>query len=142
MKKLKFIILVICLFFNATCYASNIVVTINDIPIEFDVPPIIQNNRTLVPMRKIFEELGCEVEWLSETQTIIATQNNKIIALQINKNKIIINDISTGITKLIELDTAPILHNNKTLVPVRAISETLGYNVDWNNQTRTVIITK
>lgn len=93
-------------------------------------------------MRKIFEELGCEVEWLSESQTVIATHNSKIIALQIGANKVISNDIETGMTDVIETDIAPILHNNKTMVPVRVISETLGYKVDWNGQTQTVIITK
>ena len=142
MKRLILLILTICCSFGITCYASDITVTINSIPVEFDVPPIIKNERTLVPMRKIFEELGCEVEWLSESQTVIATHNSKIIALQIDKNKIITSDIETGKSEVLEIDTAPILYENKTLVPVRVISETLGYNVDWNNQSRTVIITK
>ncbi len=140
MKRLVLLILAICCFFGINSYASDITVTINDVPVEFDVQPIIQNDRTLVPMRKIFEELGCEIEWLSETKTVIATNNNKIIALQINKSKVIVSDIETGKSEVIEIDTSPILYQDRTLVPVRVISETFGYKVDWDNQSRTVII--
>ena len=141
MKHFKAILLIICLSFNVTCYASDIKVNIDNTNIIFDVPPIIQNNRTLVPMRKIFEELGCEIEWLAESKTVIATQNSKIIALQIDKSKIISTDIETGITDITEIDTAPIIYNNRTLVPVRVISESLGYAVEWNSEEQTVIIT-
>ena len=130
-----------CISFNTTCYASDIKVEVDNKSIIFDVSPIIQNNRTLVPMRKIFEELGCDVEWLPESQTVIATKNSKVMALQIGKNIIILNDIETGKTKVTEIDTTPILYNNRTLIPVRVISECLGYSVDWNNNTQTVIIT-
>lgn len=56
-------------------------------------------------MRKIFEELGCDVDWLADTRTVIATQNSKIIALQIDQSKIISTDIETGITEITEIDT-------------------------------------
>ena len=89
----------------------------------------------------IAAELGCDVEWLPESQTVIATKNSKVMALQIGKNIIILNDIETGKTKVTEIDTTPILYNNRTLIPVRVISECLGYSVDWNNNTQKVIIT-
>ena len=126
--------------FCSLCYAEGIDVIINETVVDFDVPPIIENNRTLVPMRKIFEGLGCDVEWLAESQTIIATKNSKIMALQIGKNKIISNYIETGETSVTEIDTAPIIYNNRTLVPVRVISESLGCTVNWDGKTQTVII--
>ena len=140
MKKLTFIFLVICFVFNSTVFASGISVEIDSKNIDFDVPPIIENNRTLVPMRKIFEELGCDVEWLSDSQTVIATKNSKIIALQIGKNKIIATDIEMGENTITEIDTAPIIHNGRTLVPVRVISEALGCSVEWDSESQTVII--
>ena len=140
MKKLTFIFLIICLVFNSTVFASGTSVEIDSKNIEFDVSPIIENSRTLVPMRKIFEELGCEVEWLSESQTVIVTKNSKIIALQIGKNKIISTDIETGENVVTEIDTAPQIHNGRTLVPVRVISESLGCNVEWDGESQTVII--
>lgn len=135
----------ICLIANLmlciTCYASGINVCINGTNVNFDTPPIIHNDRTLVPMRKIFEEFGFQVEWLSETQTIIVTQNSRIIALQIGKSKIIYTDIKTNMTSIIQSDTPPIIYNNRTLIPIRVISEALGYTVEWNGEDQSVIIT-
>ena len=141
MKKFKIFLLIICVLFSMTCYASDIDVQINNKSILFDVLPIIQNNRTLVPMRKIFEELGCDVEWLAESQTIIATKNSKVIALQIGKNAIVISDIELQKSFVIEIDVAPVIYYDRTLVPIRVISECLGHSVDWDNETNTVIIT-
>lgn len=137
---LKKLIVIFCLTANTTCFASDITVLIDNVNIEFDVPPIIMNDRTMVPMRKIFEELGCTVEWLNDTQTVIATQNSKLIALQIGKNKIICMDMETGLSEIYEIDVAPIIHNDRTLVPIRIISESLGYSVVWNGQEQKIII--
>lgn len=140
MGKLKILFLVIAVMLPPICYASDISVRIDNKNIEFDVPPIIENNRTLVPMRKIFEELGCDVEWLAESKTVIATKNSRIIALQIGKNKIISTDVETGESVVTEIDISPIIYNNRTLVPVRVISECLGYNVEWKSDEKTVLI--
>ncbi len=119
---------------------KGIDVKIDDKKIDFDVQPIIQDNRTLVPMRKIFEELGCEVEWLEDTKTVIATKDSKIISLQIGNEKIILKDVETGETTVKEIDTVPVIMNNRTLVPLRAISESLENTVDWDDENRTVLI--
>lgn len=140
MKKINLSLLVFFLFFSLTCHAEGIKVTIDNSYVDFDVPPIIENGRTLVPMRKIFEELGCDVEWLAETRTVIATKNSKIIALQIEKNIIVLNDIETGKNEVKTIDTAPVIYNNRTLVPVRVISESLGCEVEWNGEEQKVMI--
>ena len=131
--------MVLCCSINI-CHASEITVKINDNTVNFDVAPIIINERTMVPMRAIFEELGCDVEWLAQSQTVIATQNSKIIALQIGSNKIISTDVETNQTTVYESDIAPIIQDERTLIPVRTISEILGYKVDWQSQTQEVII--
>ena len=140
MKRVLSFILMLFAMVGSVCHAEGIGVVIDDEIINFDVSPIIENGRTLVPMRKIFEELGCEVEWLSESRTVIATKNSKIIALQIGKNKIISTDIETGVSTVTETDTAPKIHNGRTLVPVRVISESLGCIVEWDGENQTVII--
>lgn len=134
MKCFKHLLVICTLMFSVTCYASDISVMIDSRIIEFDVQSIILNERTLVPMRKIFEELGCSIEWLAETQTVLATKNSKIMALQVGKNKIISTDIETGITEVKEIDISPIIYNDRTLIPVRAISELLGYTVEWDSE--------
>jgi len=140
MKYLKFVLLIICLTFSLPCYASGLSVRIDNSNIGFDIPPIMHNDRVLVPMRKIFEELDCTVEWLGKTQTVVATKNNTIIALQVGKNKIISTDIETGITEVKEIDIAPVIYENITMVPARVISEALGYAVEWSGEEQTVHI--
>jgi len=139
MRKLS-IFIVFLLILTTVCFASDIRVSIDNNYIDFDVAPVMENDRVLVPIRKIFEELGCEIEWLEETETVIAAKNNLLISLQIGKNKIILNDIEAKTSKVAEIDTAPIIKENRTLVPVRVISESLGYFVNWNESEQTVVI--
>lgn len=139
-RRKSIVFILVCLLISTSCFATEIGVVLDNKNIEFDVQPILQNDRVLVPMRKIFEELGCSVEWLGDSQTVIATQNSKIIALRVGVNKIICSNIETGTTEMKRIDVAPILQNGRTLVPVRFISETLNYFVDWEAKTNTVII--
>ena len=105
---------------------------------EFDVNPVIENSRTLVPFRKIFEALDCAVSYTKENgaQVVTANRGNKWITLEIGKNEITVD----GETK--KLDVAPKIVNGRTLVPLRAISEGLDCTVDWSADTKTVDIQK
>ena len=114
---------------------ENVRVVLNGEELTFDVPPQIIDNRTMVPMRAIFEALGADVEWDGDTRTVTATQNDTIIIMQINNVVISVNDED------ITLDVPPLLVDNRTLVPVRAVAEGLNADVDWDGETRTVIIT-
>lgn len=113
---------------------TNISVTLNGNYLYFDQPPIMRNDRTLVPMRAIFESLGAEVSWNNNTETVTAVKGNIILKLTIGEKAIYKNG------KKISLYVEPILLNDRTLVPVRAISESIGANVSWNESTNTVII--
>ena len=127
------------IFLSVKAFAID--VNIDGKYIEFDTQqPIIENGRTLVPMRKIFEELGCEVEWLNKTQTIVATKNSKLIVLQINNQMMFVEDIESKQYQTIELEVSPKLLNNRTLMPIRAISEVLDYTVSWDEENKTVAI--
>lgn len=98
--------------------------------------PIITDGRTLVPMRTIFEALGADVEWIDEdgVQSIVATTEDTTINMTINSDKFYVN----GEEKM--LDVPAQLINDKTLVPIRAISESLGCYVGWDEDAKTVII--
>lgn len=105
------------------------------------VEPQIINNRTMVPFRKIFNSLGVSddnITWIGETRTVIAKKDNIEIELQIDNNqaKKKVDDEITTIT----LDSAPIIMDNRTMVPVRFIAESMQKLVGWDNQNRTVII--
>ena len=110
-------------------------VKLNGTTLSFDVPPIIESDRTLVPLRAIFEALGASVSWSEETQTVTAVKNNTTLSLQIG------SDTLTKNNEPIPLDVPARLINNRTMIPARAISEALGATVDWDEETNTVIIT-
>lgn len=113
---------------------NNIKVVIDGKQIAFDVPPQAINNRTMVPLRAIFEALGATVDWNGDTQTITSTKGNTTIKLAIDSLAMIVNE------DIILLDTPPCAVNGRTLVPVRAISEAFGTTVDWDANTNSVLI--
>ena len=114
---------------------DDITVYVNDVRLQFDQPPIIENGRTLVPMRAIFEVLGCTVDWYAPTQTIFAvTEYGEVITLSIGDNLMTVKHDE------VYLDVPPKLVNGRTLVPVRAISEALGAEVSWHGPSSSVFI--
>ncbi len=95
---------------------------------------------------KIFEEIGALVKWDGETQTVSARKSSKTITMtigsadmQIDKGKT--DDAGNPIIETVTLDVASQVLDGRTLVPARAISEAFGLNVDWNKDSKTVIIT-
>lgn len=123
---------------------DSIKVLVNDQVIDFTdengnvVEPKIINSRTMVPMRKIFEVFGANVEWEETTQTITATTENKTLVLQINNQEATVKSGDTE--EKIMLDSAPVIYDSRTLVPVRFIAESLELHVGWVPETRTVVI--
>ena len=111
-----------------------ITVKINDTAVTFDQPPIIYNDRTLVPLRAIFEALGATVTWDGETQTVTAEKGGTTIKLTIGEYGFYKNGSA------ISLDVPGMIVNDRTLVPVRAVSEAFDCTVDWDGDTQTVTI--
>lgn len=115
--------------------SNEIPVFIDGRLIDFDVAPTIINGRTMVPMRKIFEELGAEVNWDDSTKTVTSIKDGVEVVLQIgNKEAYVNNELNT-------LDVEPVIVGNRTMIPLRFVAESFGCKVDWNNDTRTVSIT-
>ena len=124
------------LFFSGAGAAEReITVTVDSKTIDFDVKPIIENDRTLVPMRFIFEALGAEVSWEDETKTATAVKGKITLSVTVGQMHLTKN----GSTIL--LDTPAKLKDDRTLVPVRAVSEGMEAKVEWIDETSTVIIT-
>lgn len=113
---------------------KSIDVKVNGKSIDFDQAPIIENGRTLVPLRAIFESLGASVEWYSETGTVVSKKGKTTVKMTIGSSTM----QKDG--KDITLDVPAQLINDRTLVPVRAIAEAFGCNVDLNGNTQTVTI--
>ncbi|MCL2839100.1 MAG: copper amine oxidase N-terminal domain-containing protein [Oscillospiraceae bacterium] len=102
--------------------------------LQFDVQPTIINDRTMVPMRGIFEALGANVEWNEATRTVTATRGALTVQTTIGNNVITVNGVRTT------MDVAPVIVSDRTLVPVRFISEAFGYDVEWDGVSRIVSI--
>ncbi len=113
---------------------SEIMVKLNGEFLFFDQPPVIMDDRTLVPFRTIFESMGATVEWVAAERKVLAKRNDIEISLIIDGN--ILNKNGEEIT----IDAPAKIVNDRTMVPARAVSEALGAMVDWDPVTRTVII--
>lgn len=134
MKKFLIFLCIFTMFPAAALAEDDIKVFVNDNEIAFDQPPIIFNDRTMVPMRAVFESLGLTVQWFDDEQRITAFDDDINITMYIDDKIIYVN--SEGF----ETDVAPMIVNSRTLVPLRAIGEALGGEVEWYPESRTVTI--
>jgi len=144
MKRILAVFLILIMAFSCMVYVGaeeDITVTINGAVITFDVPPQIIEDRTMVPMRRVFEVLGANVEWNEELRMAIATYGTVVIAMPIDADSFTVTDVLKNETQSIALDVPAQIVNGRTLIPLRAVSEALGKTVEWVGTTRTVIIT-
>lgn len=108
-------------------------VMIDGSPMAFsDQPPVDQAGRIFVPMRAIFERLGATVVY--ENGTINATRGHRTVQLQIGSANATVNG------QQVMLDAPPFEIDNRTLVPLRFVSQALGANVAWNESQLTAYI--
>lgn len=101
---------------------------------SLDVAPLIQNGRTLVPLRFIGETLGARVDWNDTTRQVSYTTDQRTIVLTLNSTKAVVNG------KTITLDVAPAVVSGRTLVPLRFVSEYLNAVVDWDAAAKTATV--
>ncbi len=113
----------------------NVIVNGEAIDFSGDQAPIIQNDRTLVPFRAVFEKMGAKVDWYEDSQLCEATYGSITVNLTIGENVMYIGDAAT-----VEVDVPAQIINDRTMVPVRVISEGIGATVNWDEETRTVTV--
>lgn len=94
--------------------------------------PIIVDNRMLLPIRAIIENLGGNVLWNESTMTMTFELNGTVVNMTINSNVAYVNG------RVMYLDVPTQTVNGRTMVPVRFIMENLGGNVVWNNNIVTI----
>ena len=111
-------------------------ITIDGKILKTDVSPIIIEGRTLVPFRAIFEAFGCKVAWDEPSRTVTAEQGDESVSLVINDREAVV------FGKIKAMEVPPMITDGRTLVPVRFVAESLGAKVDWDEEARTVVITK
>lgn len=117
---------------------TQIQLVIDGKQITSSVAPMIKNDRTLVPVRVISEELGAIVTWNNDERSVYIEKGNRSVLLRIDRNLV---EYSTDGTKSYNLsDVMPQIYNDRTFVPIRLISNALGVGVEWDNSSRTVFI--
>ena len=115
-------------------------ITLNGAPVITDVPPYIENNRTMVPVRAISEAFGADVKWNSEKRLVTITgANGTVIELTIGDPVLSVTKEGSS-PKPVTMDVSAVLKDSRTFVPVRFIADALGLSVDWNSESRTVIL--
>lgn len=116
-------------------YEGNIFsLKVNGETLNCEVPPIVFDGYSVVPARDVFEFLGAKVEWVAETQKVIVKYEGTTIEVFIDKKTVREN----GKTAIMPI--SPKLINGKTMIPVRYIAEALGFDVDFDSNTDTIII--
>lgn len=107
--------------------------------IKSDVAPYISEDRTMVPIRVISENLGKVVTWNNDDKKVtIKDEKGNEFSLVINEK--FMEDISSNVYRKIELDAPAVIKDDRTFVPIRAIAEAFGERVHWDNDKRVVVI--
>ena len=124
--------------FTLTTQIGNPTMTVNGTEKPIDAEgsvPVVVNDRTLLPVRAVVEEMGGTVEWKESTEQVTLTRGNDVIKMNIGSEKVTLNGEEHT------LDAAPTLINDRTMLPIRFIAESFGFTVAWTEETQTVTIT-
>ena len=129
---------------NSTQTAANTIIlkidsttmNVNGSSRTIPAPPVIREGRTLVPVRVVSEAMSASVYWLEKTKQIRIVEGGNEIILTIGSKEMKIG----GVTKT--MDVEPMMIGGSTYVPLRFISENLGAEIAWNNDTREITITR
>lgn len=89
-----------------------------------------------MPVRTIFEALGANVDWDSDTKTIKAKKDNISVVMVISQDYITVNG------ETVDMDASAMIMGGRTYAPARYVAETFGYNVEWDSKSKTVLINK
>ncbi|MCL2351428.1 MAG: stalk domain-containing protein [Firmicutes bacterium] len=123
-------------------------VVLDGVQLTFDVPPQIINDRVMLPFRAIAEAMGAGVYWDADSQKIIMYSSDKYIEMVVGNPVMKYGDYrndDSGQTiydtvNEYKMDSPPVIVNERTLIPLRAISEALEAQVEWDGSTMTVTI--
>ena len=109
-------------------------VILNGQKLFFDVPPLIENGRPLVPLGAIFEAMGAKVYWDAAARKVTATRGTTTVVMPLYSTRPTINGV------VYTLDVPTKIVNNRSLAPLRFVCEAFGGKVTWNGNMRTIKI--
>lgn len=142
-SRLLSILLVLCMALalapgTALAAEAGISVTVDGAGVQWtDAEPFIdENSRTMVPLRAVADAMGLDVNWDGEAREAAFTGSGKTICFPIDSSTARTSDDGT-----VSMDTAAVIVNERTYAPIRYLAEYFGYAVDWDGDSRTVVIT-
>ena len=144
MKKIIFMLslIVILVFSSVTAFAEStneIIIAIDSSKVEFNddlgFPFVDENNRTMVPFMATLVKYGATVTWNNENRSAVAVKGDITVEVPIGQNYILKNGVK------IDTDTTAKIVNERTYLPIRAVIEAFGSEVQWDQSLKTVVIT-
>lgn len=146
MKKIAGILAAMMLLgsFATTVSAEKLGVVVGEnIDFAEGAEPIIVDNRLMLPLRAVAEALDATVYWFGDEKRIQIVLYDSLLSLQIDNNIMACYDIVDGNpvpTETIEMDVPASIQNDRTYVPIRAISEAFKADVTWDNTNRRAVV--
>ena len=123
----------------STSAQDGIKLKINGDIIKTDSEPIIVNDRTLVPVRAAAEALNCDIAWDSENRAVTVCDGEYLYFMWIDRPNMF-KTTSAVLKDGYKADVAPMIYNDRTMIPIRAVAELFGAKVDWLSGEKTVTI--
>ncbi|MCD4784378.1 MAG: copper amine oxidase N-terminal domain-containing protein [Candidatus Eremiobacteraeota bacterium] len=130
-----FLIIILALFIiSAPVFAGEVRIKLNGQFIKLDTAPIVRKGLVFVPLRGIFERMNAKVMFYKDQGKIVAHRGKTAVVLKLGANKAKVNGVNQ------RLLFPPFVRNNRTYVPLRFLSESVGCSVNWHPPTRVVSI--
>ena len=105
-----------------------------------DVAPYLDNGTTMIPLRGLLSEMGAEIAWDGDTQSIMVNHPKAKVELQIMNPRVFVTTGGYGRVRYTLKGSAPKIKNSRTFIPLRFVSENLGYTVTWDGETKTITV--
>lgn len=138
-KRLLILIGAIILLFGISANAQDAVIKINGEVLETETAPVNIEGRILIPLRDVGEALQCEVLWNDTNKAVSVSDGNDICIMWIGRDTLF-KFTNAAISDGYISDVAPQLINEKTMIPIRCISELMGAEVNWIDEEKTVTV--
>ncbi len=136
MKKFIYIFILLITMMTHSAYAFNLSDLLKN-NFEFNINNIDSINvdgRILLPLRNMADYINCSVEWDGSTKTAIIEKLGHTVEFTINSDTFIVDGKARNIA------TPAIIKDDKTYIPIRDLSDSLGLNIDYNSDTKQVTI--
>ena len=118
-----------------SCFAGDITVNLDGKNVDFpNQQPVIQDGRTLIPLRGVFDSLGYDITWAGDTKTVTLSKDSELLIIVIGNKTYFHNGVEY------DTDVPAQIINGSTMLPLRAIAEAAGLTVAWDGERKTAVL--